>query len=70
MSDQIKRNLNEIMTEQEVIDLTGLTKGALANLRNNKKLPFCPITSRVRIYMVADIVDYISGRRRILNKDA
>ena len=70
MSDQTKRDLNEIMTEPEVIDLTGLNKGALANLRDNKKLPFCPITSRVRIYMVTDIVDYISGRRRIINKDA
>ena len=70
MSDQTKRDLNEIMTEQEVLDLTGLNKGALANLRNNKKLPFCPITSRVRIYMVTDIVDYISVRRRIVNKDA
>lgn len=41
-----------------------------SGIRNHKKLPFCPITSRVRIYMVTDIVDYISGRRRILNKDA
>jgi hypothetical protein len=66
----MKRDLNEIMTEKEVIDLTGLTKGALSNLRNNKMLPFCPITSRVRIYMVADIIEYIASRRRVINKDA
>jgi hypothetical protein len=58
------------MTEQEVIDLTGLNKSALANLRNNKKLPFCPMTNRCRIYLTTDIVEYISSRRRVVNKDA
>jgi hypothetical protein len=58
------------MTEQEVIDLTGLNKGALANLRNNKKLPFCSMTNRCRIYLTTDIINYIESRRRVINKDA
>ena len=70
MSDRRRRDLNEIMTEQEVFDLTGLSKGSLARLRNEKGLPFCSMTNTCRIYLVTDIIDYIESRRRVVNKDA
>jgi hypothetical protein len=77
MSDQTckqetisRRDLSEIMTEQEVLDLTGLKKNSLARLRNEKGLPFCPMTRMCRIYLTADIVNYLESCRRVINKDA
>ena len=59
MLDQKRRDLNEVMTEQEVIDLTGLSKSSLTRLRNEKGLPFCSMTNTCRIYLVTDIIEYI-----------
>ena len=60
--------LNEFLTEQEVIDLLGLTRGQLDRLRK-KGFPFCGISNTLRMYLVADIVDFIKTKRRILKDD-
>jgi len=60
--------LNEFLTEQEVLDLLGLSKGQLDRLRK-KGFPFCGISNTLRLYLVADIVDFIKTKRRILSDD-
>ena len=63
-----KELLNEFLTEQEVLDLLGLSKGQLDRLRK-KGFPFCGISNTLRLYLVADIVDFIKTKRRILKDD-
>ena len=60
--------LNEFLTEQEVLDLLGLSKGQLDRLRK-KGFPFCGVSNTLRLYLVADIVDFIKTKRRILKDD-
>ena len=56
--------LNEFLTEQEVLDLLGLSRGQLDRLRN-KGFPYCRINQNLRMYLVADIVDFIKSKRTV-----
>jgi len=60
--------LNEFLTEQEVLDLLALSKGQLDRLRK-KGFPFCGISNTLRMYLVADIVDFIKTKRRVITDD-
>jgi hypothetical protein len=60
--------LADILTEQELLDLLGIKKTALDDLRYKQGLPFCRLTSTVRIYLVRDVLDFITGKRTVLNK--
>ena len=43
--------LQNILTEEEVLKLTGLTKNQLADCRNERRLPFLKINKNCRLYM-------------------
>jgi hypothetical protein len=58
------------LTERELIELLGIKKSALDDLRYRQRLPFCKISSTNRIYLVKDVLGFIESRRRVLNKDA
>jgi hypothetical protein len=62
--------LHDILTEKELLDLLGIKKSALNDLRYRHKLPFCKISNTNRIYLVKDILDFIASKRVVLNKDA
>ena len=62
--------LEEILTEKELIDLLGIKKQFLDRLRREKKFPFCKVSTTKRIYLAKDVVDYIKGKRMILDRDA
>ena len=66
--DQIINPLDELLTEKELLDLLGLKKETLADLRLNHKLPFCKITRLKRLYLVVDIMEFIKSTRTILNR--
>ena len=68
-NDQINP-LNEILTEQELLDLLGIKKDFLHRLRREKKFPFCKISETQRVYLARDVVDYIKGKRVVLDRDA
>ena len=66
-SDQINP-LNEILTEQELLDLLGIKKDFLSRLRREKQFPFCKISETQRVYLARDIVEYIRSKRMIINR--
>jgi len=61
-------NMNDILTEQELIDLLGVKKSALDEFRQKRELPFCKLTVRNRIYLVKDVLDFISSKRMVINR--
>jgi len=64
-------NLNsttDILTEKELLDLLGMKKAALGDLRLNQGFPFCKISNTVRIYLVKDVLGFIASKRMILNR--
>ena len=64
------RNVDDILTEKELIELLGIKKSALDDLRYRQRLPFCKVSSTNRIYLVKDVLEFIASKRMVLNKDA
>jgi hypothetical protein len=69
-ASQNLRSVDDILTEQELLDLLGIKKSALLALRQNKRLPFCKVTNTARIYLVKDVLDFLVSKRTVLNKQA
>jgi hypothetical protein len=53
-----------------LLELLGIKKSALDDLRYRQQLPFCRVSNRNRIYLVKDVLDFIASKRLILNKNA
>ncbi len=66
--DAKQETLQNILTEEEVQKLTGLTKPQLADCRNRKQLPFLKISSTCRLYREADLVEWLKTLRTVLNQ--
>lgn len=66
--DQTLKSVDDILTEKELIELLGIKKSALDDLRYRHRLPFCKISNTNRIYLVKDVLDFIESKRLILNK--
>jgi len=66
--DQLK-GIEKILTEKELIELLGIKRSALDDLRYKKQLPFCRISNTNRIYLVKDVIEFIESRRMVLNKN-
>ena len=64
----MEKNLSQIVTESELLDLLGIKKESLDRLRQDEGLPFCKITRTNRVYLVEDVLDFIRGRRLVLNR--
>ena len=62
------RNVDDILTEKELLELLGIKRSALDDLRYRHRLPFCKISNTNRIYLVKDVLDFIESKRLILNK--
>ena len=67
-ASQDLKSVDDILTEQELLDLLGIKKSALDALRQNPQLPFCKISNTNRIYLVRDVLEFIANRRTVLNK--
>ena len=70
MAEDQTNPLNEILTEQELIDLLGIKKDFLSRLRREKQFPFCKISETQRVYLARDVVDYIKSKRMVINRHA
>ena len=61
------RSVDDILTEKELLELLGIKKSALDDLRYRHRLPFCKISSTNRIYLVKDVLEFIASKRLVLN---
>ena len=62
------KNMNDILTEQELLDLLGIKRSRLYELRSKHQLPFCKLSRTSRIYLVRDVLDFVTSKRVILNR--
>jgi len=67
--NQKLKSVDDILTEKELIELLGIKKSALSELRYKHRLAFCKVSHTNRIYLVRDVLDFIASKRVILNKD-
>ena len=63
------KGLEKILTEKELIELLGIKRSGLDDLRYKKQLPFCKISNTNRIYLVKDVIEFIESKRMVINKD-
>ena len=66
--NHVQESLENILTEGEILKLTGLSKSQLREMRNNEKFPFLKINRNNRLYLESDVVEWFKGRRTVLNK--
>lgn len=66
--DQLK-GIEKILTEKELLELLGIKRSALDDLRYKKQFPFCKISNTNRIYLVKDVIEFIESRRTVLNRN-
>ena len=68
--NQPLKSVDDILTEKELLELLGIKRSALDELRYRHKFPFCKISNTNRIYLVKDVLDFIESKRVVLDKDA
>ena len=56
--------LSDFLTEAELKELLGLSKGALDQLRYNEELPYIKVNTRARVYYEPAIRRWLLGRQR------
>lgn len=66
--NQLLKSVDDILTEKELLNLLGIKKSALDEFRYKHQLPFCKLSSTSRIYLVKDVLKFITSKRIILNK--
>ena len=69
MSEEHQDTLQNVVTEQELLKLTGLKKSQLAVYRNTKRLPFLKVNQRCRLYLERDVVDWLKSFRLVINPE-
>jgi len=70
MENSQKATLKNVLTEQDLLDLLGLTKIQVSDLRLNKGLPFIKVNQNARLYFEDDIIQFFYKSRVILDRDA
>ncbi len=68
-SEERQETLQNVVTEEELLKLTGLRKSQLADCRNKKRLPFLKINQRCRLYLERDLVDWLKTFRMVINPE-
>jgi len=64
-----RETLQNVLTEEELKKLLGLTKGQLAELRINGQMPFLKINRTSRLYLESDLMVWLRGRKAVLNQN-
>lgn len=68
MNQETCITLQNVLREDELCELLGMTKSQIADLRNRKGLPFIKIGYRNRLYFEQDVINFFHNQRVILNK--
>ncbi len=61
------KDLKDVMTETELIEFLAVKKSVLKRFRQ-EGLPFCRLSRYYRVYLVKDVLGFISRHRMILSE--
>ena len=62
--------MDNVYTEAELTELTGLKKAQISVLRLKKGLPYIRLHNRSRLYFEADLIEFFQKQRRSHMRDA
>lgn len=60
-------DLEDVLLEEQVLEFLGITRSALDSIRLNEKLPFIKVNDRNRMYLKADLTQWLITKRITLN---
>ena len=63
MSEESKKGLQDLITEDDLQELLGIGRQALGRLRNEEGLPFLRVNQNNRVYLVDDVMEWLVSRR-------
>lgn len=61
-----QEGIKNLITEEELMDLFGISRNVLYGLRTKHKLPYYYISKGSRLYSEKDIMLWLNGRKRLL----
>lgn len=68
MSYEQAADMNDIITEKELLQMTGVSKSTLDGLRYSGHLPYTKMSKTSRLYFVADVLDLLKKNRRTIKR--
>ncbi|MFZ7113506.1 MAG: helix-turn-helix domain-containing protein [Desulfatiglandales bacterium] len=68
MESNGKPTLKNVLTENDLTELLGLTKGQISDLRLKKGLPFIKVNQNSRLYLEDDLIEFFLRQRVVLNQ--
>ena len=63
MGELNKKGLQDLITEDDLQELLGISRQALGRLRNEEGLPFLRVNQNNRVYLVDDVMEWLVSRR-------
>ncbi|MCP4262787.1 MAG: helix-turn-helix domain-containing protein [Planctomycetes bacterium] len=67
MTDKQTEGVQNLITEDELLELFGISKNVLGNLRRTEQLPFLKVTRYKRLYLESSVVEWLMLRETVLN---
>lgn len=67
MMDKQIEGVSNLITEDELRELFGISKNVLGNLRRDQQLPFLMITRLKRLYLESSVMAWLKARETRLN---
>jgi len=68
MNQSTDTTLQNVLTENDLCELLGMTGKQVADLRNKEGLPFIKLNRKTRFYFERDIIEFFTNRRIVLNR--
>lgn len=54
---------DQLINEHDLCIVLGIGGRTIDDMRRNKGLPFCRLTTRARVYLVADVLDWLRKQK-------
>lgn len=59
--------IQNLITEKELLDLFGVSKRVLSDLRHKRGLPFLAVSRYTRLYLESSLMEWLKDSETVLN---
>ena len=60
-NNQTMELAKDVWSEQAMMELLGVNRKQLDNLRREKDFPSVPLTRSVRVYLIEEVLEFVKG---------
>ena len=66
MNQSTDTTLQNVLTENDLCELLGMTGEQVSDLRNKEGLPFIKLNRKTRLYFEKDVIEFFIQQRTVL----